>query len=65
MHLNNYMCNKITTSHTTSRTGTNHTHREGVVETSEEEVEEEDLEEEDVKLCDINVDNWFTTPNIA
>ena len=54
------MHNKTPINHTTSRTSThhnNHTHREGVAETSEEEVEEEGLVEEEVKLRVITVDN--------
>ena len=66
MHLNSHTCNKITL--TTSRISTchsNHTRKEGVVETSEEEVEEEYLVEEDAKLHAITVDNWVTMPEIA
>ena len=43
----------------------NHTLREGGVETSEVEEEEEDLAEEDVKLYAINVDNWAIMQEIS
>ena len=59
-HLNRHMHNKTPISHTTNRTNThynNHTHREGVVETSKEEAEEEVLVEEEVKLHAITVAN--------
>ena len=65
---NSYTRNKTPISHTTSRTSThhsNHTRREGVVETSEEEVEEEDLVEGDVKLCAVTLDNRFTMLEIV
>ena len=59
-HFNNRTREKIRINHTTSRTSThhnNHTRKEGVAETSEEEVEEKDLVEEEVKLHDITVEN--------
>ena len=59
-HFNSRTRKKIPINHTTSRTSThhnNHTRKEGVAETSEEEVEEKDLVEEEVKLRDITVDN--------
>ena len=68
MHHNNHMCNNITTIRTTSRISSchnNHTLREGVVETSKEEVEEEDLAEEEAKLHAITVDNWVSMLEIA
>ena len=54
------MHNKPRISHTTKKTSTHHnshTRREGVAETSEEEVEAEDLVEAEVKLRAITVDN--------
>ena len=59
MHLSSRTRNKTPISHTTSRTSThhnNHTHKEGVVETLEEE-EDEDLAEEEVKLHAITMHN--------
>ena len=67
-HFNNRTREKIPINHTTSRTSThhnNHTRKEGVAETSEEEVEEKDLVEEEVKLHDITVDNRVTMPEIV
>ena len=64
----NHMRNKTPISHTTNKTSThhnNHTRREGVVETLEEEVEEEDLVEEEAKLRAIIVDNWVTMLEIV
>ena len=57
------MTNKTRISRTTSKSSTHHnshTHREGVAETSEEEVEVEDLVEEEVKLHAITMDNRVT-----
>ena len=68
MCLNSCTHNKIPIGHTASRTSThhsNHTCREGVVETSEEEVEEEDLVEEEAKLRAITLDNQVTIPYIV
>ena len=68
MCLNSCTCKNITTNHTTSRTSThhsNHTRREGVVETSDEEVGEEDLVEEEAKLCAITMDKWVTMLEIT
>ena len=48
---------------TISTHNSNHTLREGVVETSEE--EEEDLVEEEAKLRAITMDNQVTTPDIS
>ena len=56
--------NKITTSRISTHPS-NHTRKEGVVETLEEEVEEEDLVEEEAKLRSIIMDNWVTTLGIA
>ena len=68
MHLKIYTCNKTTTNITTNRISTphsNHTRKEGVVETSKEEAEEEVLVEEEVKSHAITVDNQVTMPNIS
>ena len=68
MRHDTHMCNKINTNCTTSRISTrhnNHTLKEGVVETSEEEVEEESLLEGEVRLHAITVDNQVTMPEIA
>ena len=66
--LNSRTHNKTPISDTTSRTSThhsNHTRREGVAETLEEEVETKDLAEEEVKLHAIAVDNWITMLDIV
>ena len=68
MHHINHMHNKITVGRTTNKISTrhnNHTLKEGVVETSEEEVEEEALLEGEVRLHAITVDNQVTMPEIA
>ena len=60
--------NKTPISHSTSRTNiyhNNHTCREGVAKTSEEEVEAEDLVEEEVKLRTITMDNRVTMLEIV
>ena len=49
---------------TISTQSSNHTLKEGVVETSKEE-EEEDLEKEEVRLHAITVDNQVTIPDIS
>ena len=62
------MHNKITTSLITNTINTphrSHTYREGLVETSEEEVEEDILVEEKVKSHDINLENKVTMPEIT
>ena len=62
------MLNKITTSLITSTIITphrSHTCKEGLVETSEEEVEEEVLVEEKVKSHDITLENKVTMPEIT
>ena len=49
----------------TSTHHSNHTHKEGVVETLEEEVEEEGLVEEEIKLRAITMDNRVTIWDIV
>ena len=68
MCLTNHMRNRITINRPTNRISTlhnNHTLREGVVETLEEEAEEEDLVEEEVKLHAITMENQAIMQNIS